>query len=322
MTKAERSVEKKSMDDPIAFTIGPLPIYWYGIIIVCAAMVGGWVASSEAKRRGLDPDEVWNGLILVLILGIVGARLYHVFSSPAGGSVGWSYYRQNPLAILKIWEGGLGIYGAIIGGLLGVLIYCWLRKYNPLEWLDVAAPGLAAAQVIGRWGNFVNQELYGPPTDLPWGIKIAPGNLYPEYRSLPPETRFHPVFLYESLWSLLGFALLMWAARRFKGRLRKGGIFIAYLIWYPLGRFFIEFLRPDAWMLGRLAAAQVFALIAIALALLSLVYLQRRPLPTTETAPQEQPAAAEAISDPEPVDPSDQETKTAEPPTNADSSED
>jgi len=268
--------------NPVAFTIGPVSVYWYGIIIVTAAMVGGWVAAIEAKRRGLDPDEVWNGLIVALILGIIGARLYHVFSSPLGGSVGWSYYRQNPLAILQIWEGGLGIYGAIVGGVFGVLLYCWIRKLKPLGWLDVGAPGLAIAQVIGRWGNFVNQELYGPPTDLPWGMTIAPENRYLEHRALPPETRFHPVFLYESLWSLVGFVLLMWVGRRFKDRLRKGSIFLLYLIWYPLGRFFIEFLRPDAWMLGPLAAAQVFALIAVALAIVGMIYLHRRPLPAAE----------------------------------------
>ena len=268
--------------DRVAFTIGPVPVYWYGIIIVSAAMMGAWIASVEARRRGLNPDEVWNGLIVALILGIIGARLYHVFSSPAGGSVGWSYYRQNPIAILKIWEGGLGIYGAIVGGVLGVLLYCWVRKFNPLEWLDVGAPGLAIAQAIGRWGNFVNQELYGPPTSLPWGITIAPENRIVPYNDLtryPPTTRFHPVFFYESLWSLVGFALLMWIGRRFQDRLRKGDIFLLYLVWYPMGRFFIEFLRPDAWMLGPLAAAQVFALIIMALAVLSMVYLHRRPLP-------------------------------------------
>jgi len=283
--------------NPVAFTIGPISVYWYGIIIVCAAMVGAWVATVEAKRRGLDPDEVWNGLTVALIMGIIGARLYHVFSTPGGGSVGWHYYRQNPLAILNTREGGLGIYGAIIGGVLGVLIYCWFRKFSPLEWLDVGAPGLAMAQVIGRWGNFVNQELYGPPTNLPWGITIPLENRYPEYSSLPAETRFHPVFLYESLWSLLGFALLMWIGRRFKDRLRKGDIFLLYIVWYPLGRFFIEFLRPDAWMMGSLAAAQVFALAAIGLATLGIIYLHRRPLPPTETG------IAEETTEPAPVSP-------------------
>ena len=286
--------------DPVAFTIGTIPVHWYGIIIVSAAMVGGWVASIEAKRRGLDPDEVWNGLIVALIFGIIGARLYHVFSSPEGGSVGWSYYRQNPAAILKIWEGGLGIYGAIIGGMIGVLLYCWIRKFSPLEWLDVGAPGLAAAQVIGRWGNFVNQELYGPPTNLPWGLTISPEHRIYPYNDLskyPASTHFHPVFLYESLWSLLGFALLMWAGRRFKDRLREGDIFLLYLAWYPLGRFFIEFLRPDAWMMGGLAAAQVFALLVIVLAVLVMVFLHRRPLPAVKSLGSEEAVISEPVSD-------------------------
>jgi len=297
----------------VAFNIGPLPVHWYGIIVVCAAMVGAWVATIEAKRRELDPDEVWNGLIVALILGIIGARLYHVFSSPAGGSVGWSYYRQNPLAILKIWEGGLGIYGAIVGGAAGVLLYCLIRKFSPLEWLDVGAPGLAAAQVIGRWGNFVNQELYGPPTDLPWGITISPENRIIPYNDLtryPATTRFHPVFLYESLWSLLGFALLMWVGRRFKDRLRKGDIFLLYLVWYPLGRFFVEYLRPDAWVLGPLAAAQVFALIVVALAVVGIVILHRRPLPASETGPSEDVTIEEPVSTP---DSSENDAATASP---------
>jgi phosphatidylglycerol:prolipoprotein diacylglycerol transferase len=285
--------------NPIAFTIGPLAIYWYGILIVISALVGAWVATIEARRRGLDPEEVWNGLIVALILGIIGARLYHVFSSPEGGSVGWDYYRQNPLAIFNTREGGLGIYGAVIGGVLGVLLYCWIRKLNPLEWLDVGTLGLVLAQVIGRWGNFINQELYGPPTDLPWGITISPENRIIPYNDLsryPLTMRFHPVFLYESLWSLLGFALLMWLGRRFKDRLRKGDIFLLYLIWYPLGRFFFEFLRPDAWELGPLAAAQVFALIAIAVAILGLVYLHARPLPAAKKSSPEESATEKSVS--------------------------
>ena len=294
----KKGVLRKEMDRP-GFTIGPLHVAWYGVIIVSAALVGAWVATIEAKRRKLDPEEVLNGLIVVLILGIIGARLYHVFSSPAGGSVGWSYYRQNPIAIFKIWEGGLAVYGAIVGGVVGVVLYCWLRKFKPLEWLDVGAPGLAIAQVIGRWGNFVNQELYGPPTDLPWGITIPPENRIVPYNDLtryPLTTRFHPVFLYESLWSLLGFALLMGVGRRFKDRLRKGDIFLLYLVWYPLGRFFVEYLRPDAWVLGPLAAAQVFALIIIALAVLGVVCLHRRPLPVPETDSLEGATVEESVS--------------------------
>ncbi len=281
------------------FTIGPIFIAWYGVIIVSSAVLGAWIATIEAKRRKLDPEEVWNGLIVALILGVIGARLYHVFSSPAGGSVGWDYYRQNPLAIFNTREGGLGVYGAIIGGAVGVVLYCLVRKFNPLEWLDIGAPGLAMAQVLGRWANLVNQELYGPPTDLPWGITIDPANRITPYNDLtryPPTTRFHPVFLYESLWSLVGFILMMWVGRRYKDRLRKGDIFLMYLVWYPLGRFFTEFLRPDAWMLGSLAAAQVFALVAIVLAVLGIVYLHSRPLPAEASLSAEAPGGETALA--------------------------
>jgi len=165
--------------DPIAFHIGPLSVHWYGITIVVATLVGSYVANLEAKRRGQDPDHVWNALLLCLVLGIIGARLYHVFSSPRGGMLGWDYYRQNPVAILQIWHGGLGIYGAVVGGLLGIYIYARLNKLSFLQWADIGAMGLILAQVIGRWGNFINQELYGYPTNLPWGIAIAPPYSYP-----------------------------------------------------------------------------------------------------------------------------------------------
>ena len=280
--------------DRIAFTIGPVSVYWYGIIIVSAAMVGAWVATIEAKRRGMDADEVWNGLIVALIMGIIGARLYHVFSSPAGGSGGWSYYSENPLAILKIWEGGLGIYGAIIGGVIGVLLYCWIRKLSPLEWLDVGTLGLIIAQVIGRWGNFVNQELYGPPTNLPWGVTIGMSYRIPPYNDptvYPADTRFHPAFLYESLWNLLGFLLLMYVARRYADRLLDGDVLCLYAIWYPVGRIFVEALRPDAWLIGGIAAAQIFAAIAIVVSVAIILYRHRRARSTAKPPAGNEPSA-------------------------------
>ena len=242
-------------------------IHWYGILIVSGVMLGALYASWRAKRDGEDPEHIWNALILAVILGIIGARLYHVFSEPEGGMVGWSYYRQHPLEILYIWHGGLGIYGAIVGGALGVALYAWRAKLRPWQWLDYGAPGLALGQAIGRWGNFINQELYGPPTDLPWGLIIAPAHRIVPYNDLmvyPPETLFHPTFLYESLWCLLVFVVLVLIADRWKARLLHGDILIGYIIGYPLGRFFIEYLRPDAWMLGPLAAAQLFAIICVA----------------------------------------------------------
>ncbi|MGA9351528.1 MAG: prolipoprotein diacylglyceryl transferase [Anaerolineae bacterium] len=283
------------MEPPIAFRLGPLAVHWYGIIIVASVLVAAYIASLEAKRRGQDPDHVWNALLLCLVLGIIGARLYHVFSSPRGGMAGWDYYRQNPIAILQIWHGGLAIYGAVAGGLLGVYIYARLNELSFLQWADIGTPGLILAQVIGRWGNFINQELYGYPTSLPWGITITPPYRIPPYNDLtlyPASTRFHPTFLYESLWNLLGFLLLMYVARRYSDRLLDGDVLCLYAIWYPMGRIFVEALRPDAWLIRGIAAAQIFAAIAFVVSVGTILYRHRRAglaaeLPLAEEEPSE-----------------------------------
>jgi phosphatidylglycerol:prolipoprotein diacylglycerol transferase len=253
--------------DPILIHITPdFGVYWYGTLIVIGILLGALYAAWRANQNGDDPDHIWNGLTFAIILGIIGARLYHVISEPQGGMVGWSYYRQNPIEILYLWRGGLGIYGAIVGGALGAALYAWRRQLRPLKWLDYGAAGLALGQAIGRWGNFINQELYGPPTDLPWGLIIDPEHRIVPYDDLsvyPPDTLFHPTFLYESLWCLLLFVTLALISRRWKDRLLEGDILLGYIIGYPLGRFFVEFLRPDAWMLGPLAAAQLFAIICV-----------------------------------------------------------
>ena len=251
--------------DPILIHLGPnFGIHWYGVLIVSGVMLGAVYAAWRARQDGANPDHVWNGLIAAIILGIIGARLYHVFSNPEGGMVGWDYYRQHPAEILYIWHGGLGIYGAVVGGILGVLLYAWHAGLRPLQWLDYGAPGLALGQFIGRWGNFINQELYGPPTNSSWGLIIAPEYRIVPYNDLatyPPDTLFHPTFLYESLWCLLLFIVLAVIAQKLKDRLLGGDIVLGYVIGYPLGRFFIEYFRPDAWMIGPLAAAQLFAII-------------------------------------------------------------
>lgn len=277
------------MPGPLAaFHLGPLTVYWYGILIMTAVLVGGIVASLEAKRRGENEDHIWNMLIVVVLLGIVGARLYHVFSSPAGGNVGWAYYRQTPLAILAIWDGGLGIYGAILGGLIGVLLYTYRHRLGLLRYLDISAPALLIGQAIGRWGNFVNQELYGPPTTLPWGItidqyhRIAP---FDDLTRYPLTTRFHPDFLYESLWNLAGFVLFIVLGRKFAARLQEGDLFLAYLIWYPLGRLWVESLRPDAWRIDSIPTAQIISvlLIAVAVTMLLIRHLGRSPSQLAES---------------------------------------
>ena len=272
----------------VAFHLGPLTVHWYGLIIMTAALVGGYVAAAEAKRRGENEDHVWNMLIIVVLLGIVGARLYHVFSSPAGGNLGWDYYRQHPAAIFAIWDGGLGIYGAVLGGLIGVLLYTYRAKLNPLRYLDIGAPALLIGQAIGRWGNFANQELYGPPTTLPWGITIDQYHRIPPFDDLtryPLTTRFQPDFLYESLWNLAGFILLLIVGRKWAGKLKEGDLFLAYLIWYPLGRLWVESLRPDAWRIDNIPTAQI---ISAALVIAAAVLLAIRHIGHSHSRPAEQ----------------------------------
>ena len=277
--------------NPVLIQLGPLQVHWYGFLIVTGAVLAAWLATQEAKRRGEDPEHVWSLLIWVLIFGIIGARLYHVFSTPIGDFAGWAYYRQHPLDIIAFWNGGfrgLGIYGAVIGGVLAVAIYARRHQLKLLRWLDILAPGLLLAQAIGRMGNRINQELYGPTTNLPWVFHINPAYPCqepagsPQACGLPDRLTdvarqwyathgFHPTFYYEALWNLVGFGLLWFGGRRLVRWLRDGDIFFLYLIWYAVGRFWVEMFRPDAWRLGTLAAAQWFALAGIGLGVTGLL---------------------------------------------------
>lgn len=265
--------------NPIAFRIGPLAIHWYGLLIATAVLVGAFIASREAERRGEDPEHIWNMLTLCLILGIVGARLYHVFSSPAG-SIGWNYYRKHPIEIIAFWHGGfagLGIFGVIAGGVLALFLYVRRHGLSFLRWMDITSPSLILGQAIGRWGNLFNQELYGYPTDLPWAIYIDPEHRLP---GLEDFERFHPCFLYESLWNLAGFLFLMYVARRRGERLLDGDIVFLYLVWYPFGRVFVEALRPDAWRVGGIPVAQIICAASIAASVALMAYRHQRAHPT------------------------------------------
>jgi phosphatidylglycerol:prolipoprotein diacylglycerol transferase len=251
--------------DPQGIQIGPLIIRYYGIILMLGVLAGAYLASVEARRRDEDPEIVWDGLIWVLIGGIIGARLWHILTPPpsmVARGITTKYYLTHPLDALAIWNGGLGIAGAVIGGLIAIYFYGRKHKLNLLTWVDIAAPGLALGQAIGRWGNFVNQELYGLPTDLPWAIYIDPQFRLPGFEAYE---YYHPTFLYESLWSLGNMGVLLWLSRRQEGRLKPGDIFLTYLVIYPLGRFLIEFLRLDSSQVAGLNANQVLMLV-IALA--------------------------------------------------------
>lgn len=245
---------------PYGIQIGPLEIRYYGLLIMLGVLAAMQVAQREANRRGMDVDFLWNALPITLIGGIVGARLWHVFTPPpsmVAVGITTEYYLTHPLDLIAVWNGGLGIPGAVIGGVLGLYFYA-RRHDEPLaQWLDVLVPGIPLAQAIGRWGNFVNQELYGAPSTLPWAIAISPEHRLEGFRDV---ATYHPLFLYESILNLLNFGLLLWLGRKYGERLGTGGLFLVYLITYPLIRFSLDFLRLDASMLGGVNANQTFML--------------------------------------------------------------
>lgn len=238
--------------DPVFLRLGPITIYWYGVLIIAGAMLAAYIASKLSARNGHNPEIAWNLLIVVLFTGILGARIYHIISS-------WDYYMAHPGEMFSFQMSGFGIYGAVLGGLLGVWAFTKYNKLRFLEWADYCAPGLILAQAIGRWGNFFNQELYGPPTDLPWGIYIAPSHRLP---GLEGFERFHPTFFYESVLCLIGFGILFHLARNWKRNRLWGDIFFIYGMIYPSIRFFIEgYFRPDAWKIGGIPTAQIISVV-------------------------------------------------------------
>lgn len=223
------------------FTIFGIKIYFYALIIIAGALLGAYVASREARRRGLDADIVWDFLPWVLIAGIIGARIWHVLTPDSTMLIdGQNPYFLRPLDIFNIRNGGLGIPGAIMGGVLALWIYCRKKKLIFMTWLDIIAPAVALGQAVGRWGNFFNQEVYGLPSNLPWAIKIDEAHRLPQYADVE---RYHPTFLYESIWNLLNMFILLWVARKFQDKLKKGDVFFLYLVIYSFGRFFLEFIR-------------------------------------------------------------------------------
>ncbi len=201
----------------------------------------------DAPWRQWNPDNVWNGLIVVLIFAVIGARLYHVLTpSPSMAAVGIESpldYFRNPAMLINLRAGGLGIYGGLAGGALGAWIYAKRHNLSWLGWTDIGVVGVALGQVFGRWGNFFNQELYGRPTNLPWAIFIDPQHRLPAYATFE---RFHPAFLYESLWSLFAFIVLYVLAKRYSSRLFKGELTALYLIFYAVGRILLETVRLDS----------------------------------------------------------------------------
>jgi len=266
---------------------GAFSVRWYGLLIASAVLIGVTLSQYLAHRRNVNPELVSDLAIWLVIGAIPCARLYYVLFQ-------WDEYAQHPADIIAIWKGGIAIHGAMIGGLVAALIFCRLQKVSFWQMADLIAPSLALGQAIGRWGNFFNSEAFGRPTDLPWKLYIPYQNRPPEYKGYE---YFHPTFLYESLWNLAVFILLMVLfLRDIKGkpRLKIGTLFLTYLVVYGCGRFWIEGLRTDSLMLGSLRIAQVVSLCSIAIGIIGLVYLYKlgrslpdvvHPLETQSTDP-------------------------------------
>ncbi len=259
---------------PILFEWGPLSVRWYGFLIASAVLLGVFLSQELAKRRQIDPELLSDLAIWLVIAAIPSARLYYVLFQ-------WQEYAQHPDQIIAIWKGGIAIHGAVLGGLLASIIFCRWQRVSFWQMADLVAPSLILGQAIGRWGNFFNSEAFGAPTDLPWKLYIPPERRPFGYTNFE---YFHPTFLYESVWNLMVFALLMylftWGLKS-PAKLKIGTLFLVYLVAYSCGRVWIEGLRTDSLMLGPLRIAQVVSLTQILIGLLGLawLYLGKRPLP-------------------------------------------
>ena len=246
-----------SPPSPIIFEAGPFALRYYGLCIALGIVVATWFSGRELVRKGYDGTLALDSLFFIIPPGFIGARAYHVITD-------YDLYAGDPWpGVVAVWNGGLGIYGGVIGGFIGLLVFCRMRGMGALAFADAVAPGLVVAQAIGRWGNYFNQELFGRPSGLPWAIRIAPENRPVGFAD---AAAFHPTFLYESIWNALAFLVLLWVARRFAGWLKDGDLFLLYVSLYSTGRFFTELLRIDPAFLiggtirGNLLVASVLAL--------------------------------------------------------------
>jgi len=235
------------MINPVIFTFHILgfefSLRWYGVIVMLGVIVASLIIERELKRRGENGDTIWDALVWVLPIGIVGARLWYVVNATIGGN---RYYLENPVQIINIPQGGLHIFGGFLFGSIVLLIYLRRNKLDPWLFLDSAGPAMLIGQAIGRIANFINQELYGPPMTLPWGIPISAEHRLSQFVSLPDTTRFHPTFAYEMIWNISTASILLWLSRRYEKQLKPGTIFAGWLVAAGFGRTWIEiFFRPD-----------------------------------------------------------------------------
>ena len=238
--------------DPIAFSIFGVDVAWYGIFISMAVLIGSFIAMKEAKRLGIDEEVLLDFIIWEVPLALIGARAYYVIFE-------WDMYKNNLMEIFNVRNGGLAIHGAIFTAIIVAIIFTKVRKIDFWTIADIASPSLILGQSIGRWGNYVNKEAHGGPTDLPWGIMIE-------------GVKVHPTFLYESIWNFLVFLFLLWYSRN-KQKV-KGEVFLLYLALYSFIRVFVEGLRTDSLMMGGIRVAQLVSVIGMIIPII--IFISRR----------------------------------------------
>jgi phosphatidylglycerol---prolipoprotein diacylglyceryl transferase len=268
--------------DRYGIHIGSFIIHFYGLIIMFGALAAAYLSYVRAKARNLEADRIWDMVTWALIGGILGARIWHLMTpTPEMIQEGLTtyYYLTHPLDAIAIWQGGLAIFGGVIGGALAVFIYARKTHQNFLVWADMIAPGLILAQGIGRWGNFVNQEVYGSPSTLPWAIFIDQAHRLPGFTQF---STYHPLFFYEFLWNVLVMAALLWLDKRFSNWLKAGDLILFYLIGYGVGRYFLEFIRLDIPLVGGVNVNQyAFGVVAVLAGII--VFLRHRSSVSRET---------------------------------------
>lgn len=247
--------------DPIAFKLGPLSVRWYGIIIGAAIALGLYLVIREGNKRGLPKDTFPDLLIWAIPISIISARIYYV-------AFEWPYYSANPADIIKIWNGGIAIHGGLLGAILTGIVFSYKKKISFWKLADIAAPSILLGQAIGRWGNFINQEAHGEPVSRGFLESIQIPKFIINQMYIDGQY-FHPTFLYESIWNIIGVAVLIMLRN---SAIKRGELFLSYLIWYSVGRFFIEGMRTDSLMLtSSLRIAQLMSIILIAVSLIIIV---------------------------------------------------
>ncbi|WP_342514563.1 prolipoprotein diacylglyceryl transferase [Sporosarcina sp. FSL K6-1522] len=254
--------------NPVAFSLGPIAVRWYGIIIALGIVLAFIVVQKEMVKRGMHPDFLTDLLIWAVPISILSARIYYVIFE-------WEAYKGQPWRMIAIWEGGIAIHGALIGAFITTYVYTKRRGVSFWKTVDIAAAGILIGQIIGRWGNFMNQEAHGGPVSE----KFLETTIIPDWimnQMTIDGITYHPTFLYESLWNVVGLIIILLLR---KVNLKRGEMFLFYLVWYSIGRFFIEGMRTDSlYVIGELRAAQLVSVTTIVIGIILFVvrrYVQK-----------------------------------------------